>query len=122
MTTLTNRSKQRGTGFESLIRDFLQEAWSPIIERMPLSGSADRGDLSNFRVGGKQQYLIAWELKNRTRMSLSEWVREAQAEAKNYGAVAGVACHKRKGKGAAAEQFVTMTLEDFLAILHAAAS
>lgn len=119
---MTNRSKQKGTAFESLVRDYLQQAWSPIVERMPLSGNADRGDLSNFRVGTKQQHLIAFELKNRTQMSLSQWVREAQEEAMNYDAVAGVVCHKRKGKGAAGEQFVTMTLEDFLTILHAAAS
>lgn len=119
---MTNRSKQKGTAFESLIRDYLQVEWSEIVERMPLSGSEDRGDISNFRVGAKSQHLIACELKNRAQLSLSQWVKEAQEEAKNYGAIAGVTIFKRKGKGTAADQFVVATLEDFLTILHAAAS
>lgn len=119
---MTNRSKQKGTSFESLIRDYLKEEWSDIIERMPLSGNEDRGDISNFRVGSKGQHLIACELKNRAQLSLAQWVKEAQEEAKNYGAVAGVTVFKRKGKGAAADQYVVVTLSDLLTILHAAAS
>lgn len=119
---MSNPSKQKGTAFESLIRDHLKEVWHPDIERLTLSGSKDRGDIGGFRIGLDGKYLIAWELKNRTQLALPQWIREAQEEAENYGAVAGVVCHKRKGKAAAAEQFVTMTLEDFLTILHAAAS
>lgn len=89
---------------------------------MPLSGNADRGDISNFRIGSKQQHLVALELKNVRSTSLGEWVKEAQAEADNYQAVAGIVVHKRKGKGAAGDQYVTLTLDDFLTILHAAAS
>ncbi len=116
---MSNPSKQKGTQFESLIRDYLKENWHPDIERLTLSGSNDRGDIGGFRFGLNQQ-LLAWELKNRTQLSLPAWHREAQIEAKNYGAVAGVICHKRKGKAAAAEQFVTTTLEDFLLILRSA--
>lgn len=119
---MTNRSKQKGTDFESLIRDYLKVEWSDIIERMTLSGSDDRGDISNFRVGGSSQHKIAIECKNVGSLSLAGWVKEAQEEAENYGAVAGVVCHKRKGKGQGGDQYVTMTLSDFLTILHAAAS
>lgn len=116
---MANPSKQKGTAFESLIRDHLKEVWNPDIERLTLSGSNDRGDIGGFRVGG---HLLAWELKNRTQISLSQWVKEAQVEAKNYGAVAGVTCFKRKGKAAAGEQFVVLTLDDFLTVLRAASS
>jgi hypothetical protein len=118
---LTNRSKQKGTAFESLIRDYLKQEWSDDIERLPLSGEKDRGDIANFRVGSGRR-LVALELKNRSQLSLSQWVTEAQEEAKNYDAVAGVAIFKRKGKGQAGDQFVVATLSDFLTILHAAAS
>lgn len=118
---MTNRSKQKGTDFESLIRDYLKVAWSDIVERMPLSGTDDRGDISNFRVGNSQ-HKIAIECKNVRILDLAGWLREAQEEAVNYGAVAGVVCHKRKGKGQADDQYLTMTLSDFLTILHAAAS
>lgn len=116
-----NRSKQKGTQYESLIRDYLKEHWNPDIERMPLSGGKDRGDIAGFRVG-EGRHLIAWELKNRTQMSLSEWIREAQEEAENYGAVAGIVVHKRKGKGLAGDQYVTLTLDDFLNVVTAAGS
>lgn len=119
---MVNRSKQRGTAFESLLRDYLKEQWSPIIERMPLSGNLDKGDLSNFRIGSKQQHLICCELKARSQLALNSWVEEANAEAKNYGAVAGICVHKRKGKGQPGDQYVTLTVDAFLAILHAAAS
>lgn len=119
---MTNRSKQKGTDFESLIRDYLKEAWSDIVERMPLSGTDDRGDISNFRVGGNSQHKIAIECKNVRSLSLAGWVKEAQDEAVNYGAVAGIVVHKRERKGQAGDQYLTMTLSDFLTILHAAAS
>lgn len=118
---MTNRSKAKGTDFESLIRDYLKVEWSDIIERMPLAGNDDRGDISNFRIGGSQ-HKVAIECKNVRSTSLAEWVKEAQEEAENYGAVAGIVCHKRKGKGQAGDQYVTLTLSDLLTILHAAAS
>lgn len=118
---MTNRSKAKGTNFETLVCTYLHEQWSDNIERLPLSGSSDKGDIANFRVGAGR-HLVALELKCRTQVSLSQWVKEAQEEAINYGAVAGVVIHKRKGKGAAEDQFVTMTVRGFLDILHAAAS
>lgn len=118
---MANPSKQKGTAFETSIVGYLRESWSDIVERLTLSGSHDRGDIANFRVGNARR-LIAWELKNHKAMNLPGWVREAQEEASNYGAVAGVVCHKRRGKTAPGEQFVTMTVDDFLTILHAAAS
>lgn len=117
-----NRSKQKGTAFESLIRDYLQEEWSEIVERMPLSGGEDRGDIANFRIGANSQHKLAVELKNCKTMSLGAWIAEAHDEARHYDAVAGIVCHKRRGKGQAGEQYLTMTLSDFLTILHAAAS
>lgn len=118
---MTNRSKQKGTDFESLIRDYLKVEWSDIVERMTLSGNDDKGDISNFRVGSGQ-HKIAIECKNVRSLSLAGWVKEAQDEAEHYGAVAGIVVHKRERKGQAADQYVTLTLSDFLTILHASAS
>jgi hypothetical protein len=47
-------------------------------------------------------------------MSLGAWVDEATAEAVNAGRPC-VVVHKRIGKGAASEQFVTMKLSQFFA-------
>jgi hypothetical protein len=114
---VANRSKARGTSFESLIRDYLQHEWSPDIDRLPLSGRTDRGDIGNFRVGGR---LVAVECKRHSRMDLGTWVFEAQREAEAYGAFVGVVVHKRRGKGRAGDQYVTLTLEDFVAVLAVA--
>lgn len=116
---MVNRSKQKGTSFESLISAYLQEQWSPDIDRLPLSGALDRGDIGNFRVGER---LVAIECKNHNRMDLGTWVFEAQREANNYGALAGAVIHKRKGKGQAADQYITFTVRDFLDVLHAASA
>lgn len=116
---MSSSARRKGSAFEVSIRDYLKVSWSDDIERLPLSGAKDRGDIANFRVGAGR-HLVAWELKNRSQLALSQWVREAQAEAETYGAVAGVTCFKRKGKGDPGEQYVVMTVRSFLDILHAA--
>jgi hypothetical protein len=50
-------------------------------------------------------------------MNLAGWVAEAETERVNDGALAGVVVHKRRGKGHAGDQYVTMTLNDFVALL-----
>ena len=114
---MANRSKQKGTSFESLITGFLVSEWDDRIIRQPLTGGKDKGDIANFRIGNHK---MAIECKNVKVMNLPGWVREAQAEAENLGGVAGVVVHKRRGVAAPGEQFVTMTLNDLLTIISAA--
>jgi hypothetical protein len=111
-------SKQKGTAFERLIADFL--AWElkdDNIDRRTMSGAADRGDISGVKVG---PYRLAIECKNVRTMALSVWVTEAGVEAVNDAALAGVVIHKRRGYGQAADQYVTMTTRDLVAILKVA--
>lgn len=110
-----NRSKQRGTSFERLIADALAEAFNDDrIDRAPLHGSKDRGDISGVRSPfGK----VAVECKNTSRLDLAGWVQEAEVERGNLDAIAGVAIHKRRGKGQPLDQYVTMTVRDFVALL-----
>lgn len=110
---MTNPSKRKGTSFEVLIRDFLAANWDDRIVRVAQAGSKDLGDLANFRIG---KHKIAIECKNVAKMNLSGWVREAQDEAQNIGGMAGVVIHKRPRHGLPADQYVTMTLADFLMI------
>lgn len=117
---MANRSKQKGTSFESSITGHFIEVWDDRIIRQPLTGGKDRGDIANFRIKG--QHKLAIECKNVKVMNLPGWVREAQAEAENLGAVAGVVIHKRRGVAAPGEQFVTMTVNDLLKIITAAGS
>ena len=111
---MTNRSKAKGTHFEVLIRDYFIENWDDLINRLALAGTKDCGDLANFRIAGEK---IAVECKDHRQMELAAWVAEAQKEAENLGALASVVVHKRRGKGAAQDQYVTTTLGDFMKII-----
>lgn len=83
------------------------------IDRAPLRGNADRGDIAGLRSPfGK----VAVEVKNVARMDLAGWVDEAAVERGNLDAIAGVVIHKRKGRGQFLDQYVTLSVRDFLAI------
>lgn len=110
-------AKKAGASFERVIADYL--AWKlqdDRIDRKVKTGSMDRGDIANVRVGGRR---LAIEVKDVARVALAAWVTEAQTEARNDGAVAGVAVFKRRGKSDPAEQYVVLTLGDLVAILNA---
>lgn len=106
-----SRSKQKGTGFESLLLD----AWRPYhpdVTRTPPAGSRDVGDL---RWNG-QLYVV--EAKNCSRMDLAGWAAEAAVEAVNAGMDGWIVAHKRRGVGASREQWVTTTVGTFLDIVN----
>jgi hypothetical protein len=109
-----SKSKQKGTSFERLIADgFAQYLEDDRIDRAPLRGTVDRGDIANVRTPfGK----IAIECKNVSRTDLGGWVTEAQTEAGNADATAGIVIHKRRGKGQFLDQYVTMTVRELLAL------
>lgn len=109
-----SRAKQKGTSFERLIADGLATALDDErIDRAPLRGNADRGDISGLsNPHGK----IAIECKNVTKFSLGTWVEQAQTEAGNADAAAGVVVFKRPRKGKFEDQFVLMTMREFLTI------
>ena len=50
-------------------------------------------------------------------MALAEWVNEAQTEAGNDDALAGVVWHKRRGTTDPGDWYVTMTGADLVALL-----
>jgi len=91
-------------GFERLTADYLNGRLPWEVDRRVKRGAKDRGD-----IGGIPGWAI--ECKNRKRMALAEWVDEARLEAENAGADFCAVVHKRRGKGKAADQYVTMTLD-----------
>lgn len=113
-----NRNKARGTAFERLVADYLAaRLGDDRIDRMPLRGSLDRGDITGVRtVLGER---VAVEVKNVSRLDLAGWVDEAVVEAGNGDAAVAVVVHKRRGKGRAGDQYVTMRLCDLAVLLGA---
>jgi hypothetical protein len=114
---MANRSKDKGTAFESAVSSYLAEALQDDrIERRALGGTGDRGDVAGVRFMGKR---VVVECKAEKTLKVPEWLREAEAERENDGAAFGVVVSKRRGIGdkRTGEQLVLMTLETFADLL-----
>lgn len=116
MTRSRTSARTAGTRFERLVADYLADAVDDRIDRRPRTGVQDRGDISGVRLAGRRLVL---ECKDVARTALPQWTEEARQEAVNDGALAGLVVHKRRGRGGAGDQWVTMTLADLAAILNA---
>lgn len=112
----SNRSaRQAGAKFERSIADYLAAHYDDDrIDRRVKHGAKDRGDIAGMRVHGQP---LVIECKNTTRLDLAGWAAEAETERGNDDALAGVIIHKRHGKTSPAQQWVTMTLHEFLAVI-----
>lgn len=97
-----SRSKDKGTGWETAIVQYLRENGAPHAERRTLGGANDRGDIAG--IPG-----VVFEAKNAARITLSEWLAEAEAERANDNAAYGFVWAKRTGKASAADGYVVMT-------------
>lgn len=106
-----SRERAKGTAFETLVVDYLKAMGFPYAHRNPPAGKADVGD-----VGGIPGVVL--ELKNCQRMQLGEWMNEALAEAARAKAGIYAVVHKRRGRGNAAEQYVTMPLHVFAELIR----
>jgi len=110
-------AKAKGTAMENLVAEFLAfRLADDRIERRTKNGSKDRGDITGVKTitGGR----VVIEVKNTSRDSLPQWIREAEIERGNDDAVVGVVAHKKRGSANPADQFVSMTLEMFARLLE----
>jgi hypothetical protein len=109
---VTNRSKERGTKWESEIVEFLAPLF-PHVERRALRGNSDRGDIA-----GLPGCVI--EAKHEARTDLSGWLNEAQTEGRNAAARLAVVWFKRRGKASAGDGYVLMDGHAFAYLLKEA--
>ena len=107
-------AKAAGSKFERDIADHLAKLVDDRIDRRVKTGAKDRGDIGGVRVHGQR---IVLECKNTSRINLGTWITEAHTEAGNDDALAGVIVHKRHGKGQPGDQWVTMTVDDLIALI-----
>lgn len=115
MTRTRASAKAAGTAFETLIATHLAQALGDDrIERRTRNGNKDRGDIAGVRIHGQRLVL---ECKNHARMDLPGWMAEAQIEAGNDDALAGIVVHKRRGTAKPERQWVTMTVAELVAML-----
>lgn len=121
MTRNRNSAKRAGARMEQAVADYL--AWAlndPRIERRHLTGSKDRGDITGVMHDGQR---VVIEVKNTTKLALSEHMGEAMEEAANDDAPFWALVQKRKGIGidspaGVANQLVCMTLEQYALLLN----
>lgn len=116
MSRSRKSARDAGARFERLIADALAEHVDDRIDRRVRNGAKDRGDIAGWRYNGLR---IVAELKNTTRLSLGQWINEAEIERGNDDADVALVLHKRVGHGHAFDQYVTTTLRDFLVLLGA---
>ena len=107
-------SRAKGTRWESVIVAFLRDHGFTWADRIPMSGSKDRGDVT---LGPGSPIVEAKNLRQ------DEWAKgldEANKEAHNAGAPFGVVWAHRRGKGSAGDGFVVMDGNSFVKLLHEA--
>lgn len=105
---MSTPSRRKGTTFESAVRDYLNasQAFANTVQRAPLWGAADAGDLLNT---GE----FTFELKAVKSITLADFLDQARTEAKNAGTRWGAAVIKRRNKSIK-DSYVVMALEDYL--------
>jgi hypothetical protein len=107
-------AKKAGSWMERIIADHFASEVDDRIDRAVKRGQNDIGDISGLRFHGHK---IAVEVKNTTKVELSKWAKEAEAERQNLGALAGLTIFKRYGKTAPGSQWVLMTVDDLVALM-----
>lgn len=115
MTRSRASAKKAGAAFERLIADALAHYVDDGIDRRVKRGVNDRGDIGGVRIRGHR---LVIEAKNCARMDLPGWVREAQLEAGNDDALAGVVISKRHGVADPLSQWVHMEVRDLVALIN----
>lgn len=108
-------AKKAGSTFERQIADHLAATVDDRIDRAVKRGALDQGDVAGLRFHGHK---IAVEVKNTAKVTLSSWAAEAEVERVNLGALAGMTIHKRHGVTAPGKQWVTMTVDDLVALMR----
>lgn len=115
MTRSRATAKAAGTSFETLMANYLAQALDDDrIERRAKTGAKDRGDIGGIRIHGQR---LVIECKNHSRLDLAGWIVQAQIEAGNDDALAGIVIHKRRGTAKPERMYVTMTVAELVAIL-----
>ena len=115
---MSNRAKQKGTSFETLIVNYLHNKGFVKASRTTLKGSGDTGDINGIFNFCAERHL-AIQCKNQRRFDLSGWLDATVAQAARLGKSLPALVVKRAGKGekALGDTYVVMRLDDFVTLL-----
>lgn len=107
-------AKKAGATFERQAADYLAEHVDDRIDRRVKTGARDCGDIAGIRAHGQK---VTAECKNVSAWQPGTWLKEAEAERVNDGALATFVIAKRHGVADPGQQVVMMTLADFAALV-----
>ena len=116
MSRSRDSAKRAGARFERQVADYLSRALGDDgIDRQVKTGALDTGDIRGVLMRGGR---VVVECKDYAgRHELPQWLREAEAERGTRDAAYAVVAWKRRGVSDPAEQYVTMTMRTFAAML-----
>lgn len=110
-----NSAKQAGAKFERSIADCLRDHVSEWIDKKPKYGAKDRGDIANVRTPHGKKVTV--ECKDYAgRVEAGTWLKEVEVERVNDGAEVGVVVAKRRGHSDPLDQFVLMSMRDYITL------
>ena len=113
---MSNPRKKRGTAVEVKVRDYMREALGqPGIDRQPLRGTRDEGDLRGLVANGFDCVVEVKAKRDMRPSDLAEYRRQTLAERENAGAGVGVLVTWRYNHPAA-DAVAHVTLRDLARI------
>lgn len=111
-----SKSKDKGTAFETAVVRYLRDRLGDDeIDRMPLRGSRDEGDIRGLKLRGMS---VCVEVKNHKQLRLHEWMGQLIDEQGNMDADLGMIIAHRDGCGDKhiGESWCVTTLDDVIAL------
>jgi hypothetical protein len=116
-----SKARQKGTSFETMVREYLNEQGFPRAGRTVLKGTGDTGDINGIEhlATGRK---VAVQCKNQAKFNLSGWLDDTVEQAGRLdGAVPALVVKRpRKGKAALGDTYAVMRLSDLVELLKAA--
>lgn len=117
---MSNKAKQKGTTFETQVKDYLISQGFIHAHRPALSGGNDTGDING--IANKHKRKVAIQCKNQKKFALSQWLDDTVEQAERLDNAVPALVVKRPGKGKVAlgDTYAVMRLSDLVDLLKAA--
>ena len=118
---MSNPSKQKGTFFEGLIKEYLHSKGFRAAHRTALSGGYDTGDINGI-AHSETDRQVSVQCKNQKKFNLSGWLDDTVEQAERLDNAVPLLVVKRPGKGAQSleDTYAVMRLCDVVRLLQEA--
>jgi hypothetical protein len=114
-----NKSKAKGTAFETLIKNYLVNKGFIHAHRTALEGGQDKGDIHGI-AHRMTRRKVAVQCKNQKSFNLSGWLNDTVEQAERLNNAVPILVVKRPGKGekAVGDSYAVMRLDDLVQLLQ----